>query len=122
MGLPDLFHYTCEHSQPGIIATGTLTPHPSPFGGPPLVWLTDLKTPNRDALGLTSEWITCDRTRHTFLAHPSPHIQPWMDYRKTLTQATWWIDALESLHTRPRHWFISLQPVPVAYLPSGGSW
>lgn len=57
-----LYHYTCAHGAKGITRRGMIRPAPHPLlPGYRIVWLTDMATPDRNGLGLTSEYLACDR-------------------------------------------------------------
>lgn len=60
-----LYHYTCAHAAPLIERDGLLRPHPQILlDNTPLIWFTDLEEPDRQALGLTSLTLNCDRTAY----------------------------------------------------------
>lgn len=113
--LPTLYHYTCDHGHQGIgSGTGVLLARG-------LAWLTDLEVPIRDALGLTSVILSCDRTRHRYRATDAlEHVRPWMEVRRQVPAA--WVEALETTPgAAPRHWWVSSWPVMVEYDPLGAS-
>lgn len=120
--LPELFHFTCDHSRAGINLSGRLVPMRSPLtGGLGLVWLTDLPTPNRDALGLSSVLLTCDRTQFRYVVVDAIDVVPWMEYRRQAPHGL--VSVLESVPgVRPRHWFVSEVDVPVRYAPLQEVW
>lgn len=101
-----LYHYTCDHAAPLILADGVLQPHP--IEG--LVWLTDLNPAPRIALGLTSFSLKCDRMAHVFTVAASDDIQWWMDYRRTHPELR---DKESCDGVMPMHWFVSEKPVPL---------
>jgi hypothetical protein len=110
---PTLYHYTCADHAPTIDAELLLRPNEHPLlPGIPLVWLTDLDTPVRDALGLTrGTLITCDRTTHRFtVADPSACI-PWVALARLLPRHV--RDAFEAPPAMPMHWWVSASPIPV---------
>lgn len=129
---PDLWHYTCEHSHLLLGRTGVLLPGCMLTGATDvradrvlpfqtsLVWLTDLALPNRDALGLSMLYLTCDRTAHRYRVEDVTDVVAWVDVRRSMVLRGM-TDAVESLEdvpgVQPRHWFVSTQPVPVAYDP-----
>lgn len=107
-----LYHYTCDDGHAAIGKVGVLRPGPDG-----LIWLTDMRTPNRDALGLTMHILKCDRTRHRYRVTDPSYAVPWIEYRKTLDDP-WWRAELEFADgARPRHWFVTTAPVPVEYDP-----
>lgn len=79
-----LYHYTCSHSAQQIADTGELRPHRQvALRGELLVWLTDLDRPDRDALGLTSHTLDCDRTEWRVTVQVGyPLAQRWVDYAR----------------------------------------
>lgn len=127
-----LFHWTCDHGEPGIRESGTLlpltllNPRAEEIIGPEeawragLIWLTDLEhLPDRESLGLTMFHIFCDRTAHRFEVDPS-----------ALGRARWWPswcsekirgeqipasarDLSLTDGARPAHWFVARGPLPV---------
>lgn len=121
-----LFHYTCDHGHTKIGAQGVLVPgidlmHPSVKGTDLLdmarfVWLTDLARPIKDALGLTSNHLTCDRTAHRYRVTAHGIAIRWVDLRRDFAPAV--REMLESApYARPMHWWVAAEPVPVTYDP-----
>lgn len=110
-----LYHYTCSCSLAAIYREGLLRPHAIP-GQDPLVWLTDFDTPLREALGLTMNLISCDRTEFRFqvdLDDVEPGvITPWHRYARhvnpDLRRALDWEPG-----AMPMHWWVATDPVPV---------
>lgn len=107
-----LYHYTCHHGYLGIVASGQLRPHGHPWFDEPLVWLTDLAEPWRDALGLTSHTIDCDRTRYRFQVADSATTIRWTSYRRSVPRRTA-ITLENQPGSMPAHWWVSAVPVPV---------
>lgn len=108
-----LYHYTCDHSVERIRRDGFLRPNRHPSLGARLVWLTDLDTPDRDALGLTSQFITCDRTKHRFTVADESFVVPWTEWAREHKVSHLVRDYLEQFGL-PRHWFVSEHHVVVA--------
>jgi hypothetical protein len=109
---PPLYHFTCDHRAPSIIAIGALVPMRH-FWLPamaPLVWLTHEPAPRRVDVGLTSEWLECDRMAHRFLAIDPRACVPWSTVRHLGPKSA--VADLESLG-RPDTWWILTVPVPV---------
>lgn len=108
--VPPLFHYTCAHGETGILADGCeIKP-----GMDGLVWLTDLRIPNRAVLGLTRNYIRCDRTEFRFMVRDLADVLWWPDFRRAAPDDIWrdWSRYLESAPgVRPAHWYISQHPV-----------
>jgi len=111
-----LYHYTCDHGRRGIGGRGVLRPHLQPWLEGPYVWLTDLEVPMREALGLTSHALRCDRTVHRYRVTDETHARRWMLVRQTLLQPA--VHALETAPgAMPMHWWVSAEPVPVVLDP-----
>lgn len=120
-----LLHYTCRHGRTGIGERGWVIPVALRNTGLDLTglpemltcygWFTDLTTPNRDALGLTRTTIRCDRTRYRYRVtclDDEHGLLPWTEARRDWPRHL--VLALEiSYGARPRHWWVSPQPVPV---------
>lgn len=123
---PALYHFTCSHGYAKIGAAGKLRPASSRIPGLRLlpgrfVWLTDLAVPVRDALGLTSTSLQCDRTEHRYrVVDPqNPEIIPWSVARRKCDRAQ--VLALESAPgAQPDHWWVATIPVRVVLDPYGG--
>lgn len=105
-----LYHYCCSHSLIGIRRDGTLKPNPHPWLPLPLVWLTDLAEPHRDALGLTSVTLRCDRTEYRVVVETDA--ERWVRFARPLGPET--REAFETTPgALPMHWWVSEVPVPV---------
>ena len=75
-----LYHYTCHHSVKGITRRGMIRPTPHPLiPDHRIVWLTDMATPDRDALGLTSDYLACDRLAFRYLVD-AEDAEPWATF------------------------------------------
>lgn len=117
-----LYHFTCRCSLAGIRRDGFLRPFPHPLmrrysipgaeaiGG--LVWLTDLEVAWREALGLTSKILKCDRTEHRFQAADESTAVPWTKFRRRV-HATVRAALEEAEGAMPAHWFVSAVRVPI---------
>lgn len=83
---PTLYHFTCSHAAPGIETAGVIRPSLQPQLGldpwPRLVWLTDMETPDRAALGLTSVTLKCDRTEHRFRATDTSGVVRFAEWQR----------------------------------------
>jgi hypothetical protein len=102
--VPVLYHYTCEHGARGIRTSGgVLVP-----GLDRLVWLTDLDTPVRDALGLWSFVTPCDRTAYRFeVAEDNGYTWPWVGPGRWAMDPAY-VELLEAAPgVMPRHWWVS---------------
>lgn len=108
-----LYHYTCGHGLRGITADRALTPNPHPLLGHPLVWLTDLPTPDRHALGLTSDTLLCDRTEHRADVIPGPDVQWWPHWAHKARIPGLIREILEGGGGQPTHWWVASVNVSV---------
>ena len=120
-----LWHYTCSHSADGIRADRELRPHPQVWLPEPLVWLTDLDDAWREALGLTSHTLRCDRTEHRFQVLDTAGVVWWPTYARTIRLAGAVRQGYDQAPgAQPVHWWVSTEPVPVrpaqpAHQPTG---
>ena len=109
------YHFTCWHGLERIEASGwRLVPNPfaPTLGLPSLVWLTDMEVPDREALGLTSHSLECDRTAYRLRVVETGPVEPWSVWCRTNGVTREWRDGwLEQGATRPRRWFVSAVPV-----------
>lgn len=116
-----LWHYTCAHAQPGIDRRGILLPPlwqvESVPGGLPrdayallgLVWATDMDPPQREALGLTSATLSCDRMTRRYQV-PADAFTRWGWMRHRLASNL--VDALElAPGAQPARWWVADHPV-----------
>jgi hypothetical protein len=114
----NLWHYTCDHGHAAIedVVVPACWQRPDLDGTPgTYAWFTDLAEPIRDALGLTSNMLDCDRTAHRYRVLDASPIVPWVRVRRSWPS---WVDLLESAPgARPMHWFVSPGPVDVEYAP-----
>jgi hypothetical protein len=123
---PTRYHYTCDHRAPEIDRDGFLRPWPDAGARrrhaaalahwplpDPLVWLTDLDTPLRDALGLTADTLHCDRTAHRFTVADPAACQPWHRYARRLDPAARHEVETAAPGLLPMHWWVSIGPVSV---------
>lgn len=104
-----LYHYTCFHGNAAIIGDlGEIKPGPDG-----LVWLTDMRVPIRDALGLTSRYITCDRMAYRWQVEIVPEIAWWPRWlRQASPEWKKWGRMLEMADgARPAHWYVAEIPV-----------
>lgn len=121
--IADLYHYTCDHGHQAIGAAGSILPgarltdRPTPWPAR-FVWLTDLERPLRQALGLTSYVLSCDRTRFRYRATDTSMVAPWWAVARHLPREV--REELEgAVGARPAHWYVSAEPVPVVFDPLG---
>jgi hypothetical protein len=110
-----LWHFTCSHSVDDIKRMGSLRPHPHPLLDVPLVWLTDLEHPFREALGLTSHMLMCDRTEHRFQVADTLSAVWWPAYARNHHIDRRTRGELESAPgAMPAHWWVTAESVPIA--------
>jgi len=128
MTAPTLWHYTCHHGHLALGQAGSLIP-PLALGArydalPPwardlgyLVWATDLGNPWPEPLGLTRHLGGCDRTEYRYRVTDPAALTPYLDTWRTLDPrlARTLVMADGAM---PRHWWVSRDPVPVAYDPT----
>jgi hypothetical protein len=109
-----LWHFTCIDGHRAIGRIGQLRPQPHPLiGGVALVWLTDDPEPERDAVGLTSNFITCDRMAYRYrVIDKGAGVIPWSEFRPRLAAYEDTLAVLESYAT-PECWWVSRRPVAV---------
>jgi hypothetical protein len=108
-----LYHYTCSHAAPLIIQQRWLhaNPHPLMPEVGPLIHLTDLDSPDRHGLGLTSYTLRCDRTEFRVTVVTSEAIH-WPVFARTIPRHV--REELESAPgALPMHWYVSRGLVPV---------
>jgi hypothetical protein len=111
-----LFHFTCRHAVDGILAAGTLQPNKHPFlNNRELIWLTDLATPDRLGLGLTANYIRCNRTEYRAMVARTDRIEPWgaWAHRHQVPRAI--RDELE-VDALPAHWYVATRALPILAL------
>ena len=106
---PILWHFTCSHGHIGIDRLGVLTPnrHPLMPALGPIVWLTSNSSPERNAVGLTSEMLPCDRMEYRYRVLDPSHAVPWSTVRGRVRP-----DVLEDLErfAVPSSWWITTRP------------
>ena len=105
-----LWHFTCtDHGEPGIRRSGLVLPNPRAML--PVAWFTSNPDVPREALGLTSHALTCDRMACRFEAASRRHLIPWRHFAaphpvRRLLESAPGVD--------PALWWVSTRPVPVA--------
>lgn len=106
---PLLYHYTCDRGDRGIRADRALrgNPHPLMPGVGPLIWLTDLETPDALALGLTSFSLSCDRTAHRFAVR-TRRAQHWPRVVRTLCSPSTRRRLDWAPGAMPMHWWVAV--------------
>lgn len=121
-----LWHYTCEHGDRAIVETayraGSVGPGLIKPGADGLLWATDLDAAGgsgmvdsmlRDALGLTSHSLACDRMAYRWRLDDLSvvaYFRPWVEVRRVIDPAR-----RAAVEAAPgvllRHWFVSMTPV-----------
>lgn len=105
-----LYHYTTREYAEQIHKDGLVIPGKLGIT-PGLSWFTDLDSPIREALGLTSNFIKADRTEARVIAFDGTNIRPWITIRRMVEP--WIRQGLESAPgAMPMHWYVSNVPVP----------
>lgn len=119
------WHYTCEHAH-RVLQQGDVLLRPgNEFLEPKdqtetgqFVWVTDLRVPLRNPLGLTMHEISCDRTEYRYrilepvvvLGYLTPTVE-----RLLSEEVRFALEVAEGV--QPAHWFVSLEPLPAIYDP-----
>lgn len=120
-----LYHYTCHHGHDGITDRGHVLPArlldtTLPWDDMPwtmsFAWFTDMAVPTREALGLTSHLIKCDRTLHRYRVLDDAFVEWWPSFARPLS-AHMRAELEQAPGARPSHWWVSTAPVPVVYDP-----
>jgi hypothetical protein len=108
-----LYHFTCTHAAEQIAKTMVLQPFPQvQLDSRMLVWLTDLESPIRADVGLTSTILHCDRMEYRATVDADAH--HWPEYlRKQPRDVRLAARALTVGGGLPMHWYVSRWPVPV---------
>jgi len=104
------FHYCCRHSALKITARGFLQPNDAAgLFGVALVWLTNQAEPDREGLGLTMHYQSCDRLEYQYVVDVTPEdaVVPWLtsDVRARLARDSTFRE-FEDGHD-PATWFIA---------------
>jgi hypothetical protein len=108
-----IWHYTCDHGAPGIRRNGLVRPNGHPLlDGLPISWWTDLGPEYRFEIGLTADWITCDRMAHRFEVKDPCQLMRWPSAARVLGVPQPIRDDLE-IGRLPAHWWVAFQPVEV---------
>jgi hypothetical protein len=110
----NLWHYTCGHSLARMTfdAYGVTILEPNAAHG--LLWVTDLETPYREALGLTSHMLQCDRTRYRLQLIEPSGVRAWTEVRRDYRHL-WELEQAPGV--MPRHWYVSTSPERAKLVP-----
>lgn len=120
-----LYHFCCGHSATAIDRSLTLAPGldwftldrrlaraGEPISGlssaPAVLWLTDMEEPDRDALGLTSHMLDCDRTEFRYTVRTEGAIR-WESFVSIYNPRSDWLDMLH-YGRQPDRWFVATSP------------
>ena len=117
----ELYHYTCDHGHRLIdryVVPGDSLGRYDLDGPHIYAWFTDLARPLRDALGLTSTILSCDRTQHRYRVTDRRDLIHWRHVRR---DHAWAIDLESAPGARLMHWWVARHPVPVVYDPIRGA-
>lgn len=103
-----LYHFTCEHALRRIgDDNGLIVPHYQPFLDTGVVWMTHDPHATRDALGLSSVTLGCDRMFARFEIPDPEDAVPWNAIRHHYKYG----HLLEAVKgTRPDLWWVSRLP------------
>jgi hypothetical protein len=110
-----LYHYTCRDGFEQITKAGFIRPTMHPYLSRAVVWLTDLDTTDRRALGLTSYSLSCDRMEYRFEVDEELAVH-WPKFFASLPKEVR-ASAVELCYAdgvRPSHWFVSEKAIPVS--------
>jgi hypothetical protein len=117
------WHWSCEHRAPAIAGDDfLLRPHAQVMlGRTPLVWFTSSALASREALGLSSTRLRCDRMEHLFVVvdEDLDKVHTW----EALKREPWFAPFLGGAQlleaargTRPILWGVATEPVRVRQL------
>ena len=103
-----LWHQTCDHGRAGIGRSGWIYPGKvMPWLSRGLVWMSSDPDAPREANGLTSIILACDRTQYVYAVERHQAIR-WLDSPDRTPAA---IAALEGPEQDPALWWVSAIPV-----------
>jgi hypothetical protein len=110
-----LYHFTCAHAAPRILAAGELrgSPHRMLPQIGPIVWLTDLDVGARRELGLPPIQDGCDRVAYRVQVELEEPVR-WASWaRRNLPKAQWSAVEVNCPGSLVAQWWLSLSPVPI---------
>lgn len=104
-----LWHFTCGHGYRAIGKRGILKPNPHPLLPElgPVVWLTVHPMPSRDAVGLSSRTLRCDRMAYRYRVRLQQPVH-WPDVRDRAKPEI--LRDLEA-YGEPETWWLAFEPV-----------
>jgi hypothetical protein len=113
--VPRLFHYTCSHAAPSIVACGALVPYGHPLLPrlKPLVWLSTLVHPEPGDIGFSDE--LCDRVEWRFQVIDTSTCLLWWEVANELPAYVLPARIAYDMENGRRSdtWWVSASPVPV---------
>lgn len=116
-----LYHWTClDHGSPAIMASGFVEPRVHPMLDFKLSWWTHIPWASRDALGLSSHQLVCDRMSQQFVADVDPHeVAAWTEFRRGfMARYPERASGLRQLEAapgaKPSYWWVAPEPIPVS--------
>lgn len=125
-----LYHYTCEHGRRSIGRRGFVMPlagHDAEAARAiergnhawmgQVVWFTDMELPVRNALGLTSTMLRCDRLKYRYRVTDISDVTSWLIIRRSIAPRTDIYELERKRGALPAHWYIAQVPVPVVLAP-----
>jgi len=113
-----LWHYTCKHAaarirRKGIVLPGRLLVPENAYMWP-VSWWTTMDEPDREALGLTSIALSCDRTEYRFQPRKGELVVPYLSVADDPRLAASLIPArLITALGDPEVWWVSFYAVRV---------
>lgn len=105
-----LYHYTCADGWAGISGDLLIRPHKHPWLAEPLVWLSDMSTVDRGALGLTGQTLTCDRGMVRIPVDCNFAI-PWSVYANAANVQAYVKRLFHMPPARPDRWWVATSPI-----------
>lgn len=118
--MSDLFHFTDRKGARAIGRYGLVIPGVLPAIGAKLAWFTDDVTLDREALGLTMQFIVNDRMEFLYRVVDDETIEPFLVWAKRVANPL--VGRLIDDRKRPEHWFVSAFAVPVRQVRDYVQW
>ena len=112
--MTELYHFACRHSAHGIGRYGIIVPNFHPVLLVKLAWFTDRPDLDREALGLTSHTLACDRMEYLYRTENATSCVPFLEWAKATGNP--FVGKIVGEASRPEHWFVSMYSVPVRRL------
>lgn len=120
-----LYHFTCDHGRAALGGRGDALPLRMHSQGrvdllpvehrwmADLVWFTDLGTPTRTALGLTSHTLPCDRLAYRYRALDTARVERWLDVCAAVAPRADYVNLHRSPGVLPGTWWVAWEAVSV---------